>query len=87
MKVEERDIILETVDTLRLLGGNNGFSNLQPKIKKLLLSRANELKAIVENDIRGGQKESEPIQSAVKEEELEWEELIETDDKNEIKVD
>ena len=52
LTVEERDCILETVDILRTLGGNNGFSNLQPKVKRLLLGYANNLKAIVERDIR-----------------------------------
>ena len=55
MKNEERDIILETVDTLRLLGGNNGFRTMQPTIRKMLLKRANELKKIVENDVRDEQ--------------------------------
>lgn len=53
MTVEERNEILETADILRALGGQNGFSNLQPKIKRLLIKRANALKEIVENDIRG----------------------------------
>lgn len=51
MTVQERNEILETVDILRALGGNNGFSNLQPKVKHMLLERANGLKKIVENDI------------------------------------
>ena len=51
MTTEERNEILETVDILRALGGQNGFSNLQPKIKRMLLQKANNLKRIVENDI------------------------------------
>lgn len=52
MTVEERNKILEAVDILRALGGQNGFSNLQPKIKKMLLGYSNDLKEIVENDVR-----------------------------------
>ena len=52
MKIEERNKILETVDILRALGGNNGFSNLQPKVKRMLLGYANELKDIVERDVK-----------------------------------
>lgn len=52
LTVDERNCILETVDILRTLGGNNGFSNLQPKVKRMLLGYANNLKAIVERDIR-----------------------------------
>lgn len=54
MTVEERDTVLETVDILRTLGGNNGFSNLQPKLKKMLRDQANKLKEIVDNDIKRG---------------------------------
>jgi hypothetical protein len=53
MTIDNRNTILETVDILRALGGQNGFSNLQPKMKKLLLQKANALKKIVEDDIRG----------------------------------
>lgn len=52
MTIEDRNKILETVDILRALGGNNGFSNLQPKFKRTLLSYANDLKAIVEKDVK-----------------------------------
>lgn len=52
MTVSERSTALEIVDILRALGGNNGFSNLQPKIKRTLLNYANDLKKIVDNDIR-----------------------------------
>lgn len=52
MTIEERNKILETVDILRALGGSNGFSNLQPKIKRMLLGYANELKDIVERDVK-----------------------------------
>lgn len=52
MTIEERNKILETVDILRALGGNNGFSNLQPKIKHMLLGYANDLKDIVERDVK-----------------------------------
>lgn len=52
MTVQERDQILEAVDLLRAIGGNNGFSNLQPKLKRILLKKASELKQIVDDDIR-----------------------------------
>lgn len=52
MTVEDRNVVYEAIDILRALGGNNGFSNLQPKMKHLLLSYANKLKAIVEKDIK-----------------------------------
>ena len=52
MTLEDRNKILETVDILRALGGNNGFSNLQPKFKRTLLKYANELKEIVEKDVK-----------------------------------
>ena len=52
MTIEERNKILETVDILRALGGNNGFSNLQPKVKHMLLGYANDLKDIVERDVK-----------------------------------
>lgn len=52
LTVDERNCILETVDILRTLGGSNGFTNLQPKVKRMLLGYANNLKAIVERDIR-----------------------------------
>ena len=55
MTIDERTKILEVVDILRALGGNNGFSNLQPKIKHMLLGYSNDLKAIVEDDIRSTQ--------------------------------
>lgn len=55
LTVDERNCILETVDILRTLGGNNGFSNLQPKVKRVLLAYANNLKAIVERDIQGAE--------------------------------
>lgn len=51
MTVDERNKILETVDILRALGGNNGFSNLQPKVKRMLLQYSNDLKKIVEDDV------------------------------------
>lgn len=52
MTMEDRDLLLETVDILRALGGNNGFSNLQPKIKHLLLKYANGIDTIVKNDVK-----------------------------------
>lgn len=52
MTIEERNKILETVDILRALGGNNGFSNLQSKVKRMLLGYANDLKDIVERDVK-----------------------------------
>lgn len=59
MTVQERNEILETADILRALGGQNGFSNLQPKIKRLLLEHANNLKTIVENDITNTKRDHE----------------------------
>ena len=52
MTTEEKNTLLETVDILRALGGQNGFSNLQPKVKKMLLKYAHEIKDIVERDIQ-----------------------------------
>lgn len=52
MTAHERGQILEAVDILRMLGGQNGFSNLQPKIRKKLLSTANALRQIVNDDIQ-----------------------------------
>lgn len=52
MTLDERNEILETSDLLKALGGQNGFSNLQPKIKHLLLRRAHALQEIVERDIK-----------------------------------
>lgn len=54
MKTEDRNTLIETVDILRALGGNNGFSNLQPKWKKLLLGYAKKIDDIVKNDIQFG---------------------------------
>lgn len=54
MTVEDRNTIYEAVDILRALGGNNGFSNLQPKMKKMLLDYANKLKEIVDKDVQFG---------------------------------
>lgn len=54
MTVEDRNTIYEAVDILRALGGNNGFSNLQPKMKKMLLGYANKLKEIVDKDVQFG---------------------------------
>ena len=54
MTVEDRNTIYEAVDILRALGGNNGFSNLQPKMKKMLLGYANKLKEIVDKDVKFG---------------------------------
>ena len=51
MKVDDRNKILEVADVLRALGGNNGFANLQPKIKHMLIGYANDLKKIVEDDV------------------------------------
>ena len=51
MRVEERNKLSEVADVLRALGGNNGFGNLQPKIKHMLLGYANDLKKIVEDDV------------------------------------
>ena len=54
MTVEDRNAIYEAVDILRALGGNNGFSNLLPKMKKMLLGYANKLKEIVDKDVQFG---------------------------------
>ena len=51
MTIDDRNKILETVDILRAIGGNNGFSNLQPKVKRMLLGYANDLNDIVKRDI------------------------------------
>ena len=67
MTVDERNKILEAVDILRALGGQNGFSNLQPKIKRLLLNYANDLKDIVENDV----KNTVPDHHAISKEDIE----------------
>ncbi len=53
MKVDDRNKLLEVVDVLRALGGNNGFANLQPKVKRMLLGYANDLKKIVDDDVAG----------------------------------
>ena len=50
MTVQERTTILEAADILKALGGNNGFGNLQPKIKSMLRGYANQLIEIVKND-------------------------------------
>lgn len=52
MTTQERNDILETVDLLKAMGGQNGFANFQPKFKKTLLSYAHKLEAIVSKDIK-----------------------------------
>lgn len=52
MTVDDRNVLYETVDILRALGGNNGFSNLQPKMKRMLLGYANKLKDIADRDMK-----------------------------------
>lgn len=52
LKTDDRNTLLETVDILRMIGGNNGFSNLQPKVKKMLLSYANKIDDMVKKDIQ-----------------------------------
>ena len=52
MKTDDRNTLLETVDILRMIGGNNGFSNLQPKVKKMLLNYANKIDDMVKKDIQ-----------------------------------
>jgi len=52
LKTDDRNTLLETVDILRTIGGNNGFSNLQPKVKKMLLSYANKIDDMVKKDIQ-----------------------------------
>lgn len=54
MTVDERNQVLEAAEILQTLGGNNGFTNLRPELKKLLRTHGKKLKTIVENDIRGG---------------------------------
>ena len=50
MTVDERTTILEVADILQALGGNNGFGNLQPKVKAMLRCYAVDLKRIVKDD-------------------------------------
>jgi len=52
MKLDDRNLMLEIVDVLRALGGNNGFANLQPKTKHLLLRYASKLDDFVKRDIK-----------------------------------
>ena len=52
MTQNERTTIYESVDILRALGGNNGFSNLQPKMKRILLDYANKLNDIADRDVK-----------------------------------
>lgn len=54
MNTAERNTVGETIDILHKLGGNNGFSNLQPKIRRELLRLANELQAMLDKDISRG---------------------------------
>lgn len=51
MTLEDRNTILEAADILKTLGGNNGFANLQPKLKTMLKSYGGKLQNIVERDI------------------------------------
>lgn len=53
MKVEDRNKLMEVSDILKALGGNNGFGNLQPKIKRMLLGYASDLDRIVKDDVSG----------------------------------
>ncbi len=55
MTVNDRDTILEAVEILKLIGGNNGFCNLRPERKKIVLKTAKNLKDIVERDIKNSQ--------------------------------
>jgi hypothetical protein len=55
MTVNDRNTILEAVDLLQVLGGNNGFCNLRPERKKIVLKTAKNLKDIVERDIKNSQ--------------------------------
>lgn len=52
MTLDQRNSILEAADILKRLGGKNGFSNLQPKIRMLCMKKGHELTEIVENDIQ-----------------------------------
>ncbi len=71
MKVDDRNKLLEVADVLCALGGNNGFSNLQPKIKRMLLGYANDLKKIVDDDVSGsGYSLVEKMQMSKKDETL-----------------
>ena len=52
MTTEERNVIFEAADILKTLGGNNGFANLQPKLKAMLRSYAGKLDKIARDDIQ-----------------------------------
>ena len=52
MTMEERNTILEAADILKALGGNNGFANIQPKLKATLRSYAGKLDKIARDDIQ-----------------------------------
>ena len=52
MTMEERNVIFEASDILKTLGGNNGFANIQPKLKATLRSYATKLDKIARDDIQ-----------------------------------
>ena len=54
MKMEDRNLILEVSEVLKLLGGNNGYANVQPKIKQRLIEYSKKLEKLVKNDILEG---------------------------------
>lgn len=51
MTLDDRNALVEAADILQYLGGNNGVTNLRPKIKHQLIRSAAKLKKVVENDI------------------------------------
>ncbi|WP_458459256.1 hypothetical protein [Pseudobutyrivibrio sp.] len=51
MTVDDRNTVTEISEMLKILGGQNGFCNLQPKLKKMLLEQSKKLKDIVDRDI------------------------------------
>lgn len=53
MKTEDRNLLLEVSEVLKLLGGNNGYANIQPKIKKRLVEYSKKVEELVKNDIHG----------------------------------
>lgn len=64
MTMEERNTILETADILKALGGNNGFANIQPKLKSTLKKYAANLETIVHNDIQAEYEATDRVQIA-----------------------
>lgn len=67
MTVEERTTVMEVVDILQTLGGNNGFGNLQPRIKMLLKGYAKKLRGIAERDALQNQSAEGTMKPSAKE--------------------